>query len=342
MPQVSPTAALPTRAVSAANDLSGIYVGCMHSAHTVESDGKLQYPDEFYPTFRRYWDWIATTDHDYAIDPAKWQDIVRSADAYNDEGFVSLVGYEWTSPNWGHMSVIFKGEPPLQADGLASATDPAYDTPRKLYDFLRLGNGLATFAHPALAGCSIDFGREQDYRDDSVAPLVGMFGYGDTTHWNGTWHYVNGAEVPVLVNGATESRGWIKNALDRGYRLGFVGELDMHEKKLDPMSYRYTGVVTGRLTREDIFEALRTRHTYAVRSPSGVGKRILLRADAGNHLMGDIFNADSNILKVILRGKTDPRAFHAGKRLREWGDSGESARLRTELVGEFQREPAGW
>ena len=281
----------------------------MHSAHTLNSDGRMQYPEEFYSTFRQYWDWIATTDHDYSIDAAKWQDIVQSADARNDEGFVSLIGYEWTSSSWGHMSVIFRGDPPLKADGLASSSDPAYDTPRKLYDFLRLGNGLAAFAHPALPGCSIDFGKEPDYRDDGIAALAGIFGFNDTIHWNAMWDYANGSEAPISVNGATQGTGWIKNALERGYRLGFVGELDMHAKKLDPMSYRYTGVVANGLTREGIFEALRMRHAYAVSSPSGLGKTILLRADADDHLMGDVFNSESNTLKVILRGKTDLERF---------------------------------
>jgi hypothetical protein len=111
------------------------------------------------------------------------------------------------------------------------------------------------------------------------------------------------------MDGDVEGRGWIRNALDRGYRLGFVGELDIHEKAVDPLSYRYTGVIAGGLTRADIFEALKMRHTYAVRSPGGLGKRILIKADADGHLMGDVFDCESNVLKVTLEGKTDLQRF---------------------------------
>ncbi len=54
---------------------------------------------------------------------------------------------------------------------------------------------------------------------------------------------------------------------------------------------------------------MKRRHTYAVRSPSGLGKRILLRADVGNHLMGDIFANESNAIKVTLQGRTDLAQF---------------------------------
>ena len=306
---VFPVAAPSPRTAPAPDGLSNIYIGGMHSAHTVRSDGRLQYPDEFYSSFRRYWDWVATTDHDHGIDPANWQEIVQGADGQNDDAFVSLVGYEWSSPNWGHLSVMFKGDPPLPALGLARSADPASDTPRELFDILRRGNGLAGFAHPSLAGCPIDFGKDGDYRDDAVAPLAGIFGFRDTVHWSAMWDYGDGNWVPAAMDGDVEGRGWIRNALDRGYRLGFVGELDMHEKAVDPLSYRYTGVIAGGLTRADIFEALKMRHTYAVRSPGGLGKRILIKADADGHLMGDVFDCESNVLKVTLDGKTDLQRF---------------------------------
>lgn len=288
---------------------SNIYIGCIHSAHTDCSDGELLYPSQFYSTFKPYWDWIATTDHDIYLDDAEWQDVIENYDAYNGKDFVSLFGYEWTSSCWGHLSVVFGGNHPSKTSGRARSSDLDYNNPRKLYAYLDTAGGLAVFAHPALSGLSIDFSRESDYRNDTVACLVGIFGINNTIHWNATWDYADGSTIDVPGADNAYSGGWIKTALDCGYRLGFVGELDLHKNAIDPMSYRYTGVVADSLTTEGIFEALKGRHTYAVMSPSGLGKRILLRADAGDHLMGDIFANESNMINVTLQGKTDLAQF---------------------------------
>jgi hypothetical protein len=207
------------------------------------------------------------------------------------------------------MSVVFRGTPPHESSGLARSADPAFDTPHELYDFLSSGNGLAAFSHPALLGCSIEFNRESDNRDDGVACLAAIFGIDDSVHWNATWDYEDGTQLPIGSNSTGDGACWVKTALDRGYRLGFVGELDMHEKEIDPMSYRYTGVVADQLTRESIFDALKRRHTYAVRSPSGLENRILLRADAGKSMMGDVLHTGKRAVEVLLRGKTDLDRF---------------------------------
>jgi hypothetical protein len=290
-------------------DLSNIYIGCIHSAHTNFSDGRLLYPGEFYSLFSQFWDWIATTDHDNYLDTSKLQNMVENANAYNSKDFVSFFGYESTSSIGGHLSVVFKGDPPSKTLVQSKSSELDYDNPQKPYTFLDTADGLAVFAHPALSAFPIDFNRESDYKDDAVACLVGFFGINNTIHWNATWDYTDGRTItnPHVDNAYTGY--WIKTALDRGYRLGFVGELDLHEKAIDPMSYRYTGVVADSLTREGIFEALKGRHTYAVMSPSGLGKRILLRADAGNYLMGDIFDYDCNMINVKLQGKTDLAQF---------------------------------
>ncbi len=121
---------------------------------------------------------------------------------------------------------------------------------------------------------------------------------GGGINWDNTWGYAGGL---------------VKTALERGYRLGFVGELDLHlyrkDKEINTRKYCYTGVVADNLTREDIFEALKARHTYAVWSPFGLGKKILVKATSGNHLMGDIFTIDSDTLTVTLQGKTDLTQF---------------------------------
>jgi hypothetical protein len=303
----TPTVTEPSPIVK---DLSNIYIGCIHSAHTNLSDGRLLYPNEFYSLFSQFWDWIATTDHSCYLDTLKLKNMVENANAYNNKNFVSFFGYEWSSSTWGHLSVVFKGDQPSKIPNLVMSTDPNYDNPRKLYAFLNTTDGLAVFAHPALSGLHINFSRESDYKNNDIACLAEIFGIANTIHWNATWDYEDGKTISVPGTDNAYYGGWIKTALDHGYRFGFVAALDLHEKDIDPLSYRYTGVVAANsLTTEGIFDALKSRHTYAVMSPSGLGKRILLRADAGDHMMGDIFDYDCNMINVKLQGKTDLAQF---------------------------------
>jgi hypothetical protein len=303
-------------AVSHAPDeeLSDIYIGAVHSLHTAYSDGAASYPEGFYSMLKPIWDWAATTDHDFMLSGEEWKSIVRNARLQTDEKFVSLVGYEWTAlprgtlPSLGHMSVVFRRHDGLGDKVPASASDPLYDSPEKLYPTVRAMDGLAVFAHPNRDEARFDFNDDATYRDDSVARLVSVVNGG--IFWSRNWEYASGSGIYSRWK-ATESSdsGWPRLALDRGYRLGFVGEYDGHAEAIEPARYGYTGVVAGSLTPDGIFDGLKARNTYAVHSPHGVGKRILLKATSNGFLMGDSFRAGPNPLEIRLRGKTDLPGF---------------------------------
>jgi hypothetical protein len=86
---------------------------------------------------------------------------------------------------------------------------------------------------------------------------------------------------------------WVRDALDYGYRLGFVGSGDGHDghpglAHLQGASGGLAAVLSDTLTREGLLEGLRARRTYATN-----GARIVLGARLEAHPMGARVPADA-------------------------------------------------
>ena len=77
-----------------------------------------------------------------------------------------------------------------------------------------------------------------------------------------------------------------RDALDRGYRLGFVGSGDTHDGhpgayQRKPVLGGLAGILTEERTRAGVLAALRARRVYATNGP-----RMLLRASLAGRPMG--------------------------------------------------------
>ena len=101
----------------------------------------------------------------------------------------------------------------------------------------------------------------------------------------------------------------VQDALARGLRLGFVGGTDSHRARpgsartnlsgLDADDFLGGGltcVLAPELTREALFDALRTRRSYATTSV-----RILLDVRVNGHLMGSEIRGDGEPRTIVLR-----------------------------------------
>jgi hypothetical protein len=84
---------------------------------------------------------------------------------------------------------------------------------------------------------------------------------------------------------------FVRDALARGYRLGFIGSGDRHDGH--PGAYQPTppegglaAILAEERTREAVLAALRERRAYATNGP-----RIMLRTGLGKHRMGSIVPA---------------------------------------------------
>ena len=191
---------------------------------------------------------------------------VEKADEWTEEGkFVVIPAFEWTSELFGHRNVYYLRS---ECATLFDSTDPATDSPRKLWAAVREADDRALVIphHPCqnyFPICWEDFDPEQDR-------LVEIF-----SKWGSSEFYGN----PLQRQGVGFPGGFVMDALARGLKFGFLGGSDGHA--LWPGTRGLTAVWAKRLTREAIFDALWERRCYAT-----TGAKIRLEFTVGGYLMG--------------------------------------------------------
>ncbi|MEM6797098.1 MAG: DUF3604 domain-containing protein [Acidobacteriota bacterium] len=223
-------------------------------------------------------DVMSVTDHDHwglrFLDrsPELWQRIQDTTRGLSEPGrFLALRGFEWTSWIYGHRHVLLFDELPQP---VVSYLDPETDHPEELWRALE-GRRAITVAHHSAGGpIAIDWSIPPDSALEPVTEVVSVHGSSEGPD------SPKGIYRPVAGN-------YVRDALKRGYRLGFIGSTDGHDGH--PGLGHLAGAGVGGLaailaeeaTEEAIYEALLERRTYATS-----GERILLRAVYGGYLMG--------------------------------------------------------
>jgi hypothetical protein len=237
-------------------------------------------------------DAVSLTDHDHwgmlPLDeyPQLWAEIRAVTERFHEPGrFVTILGYEWTNWIHGHRHVLYFAQ-----DGpILPSVDERYETPRQLWDALA-GQPALTFAHHSAGG---PIATDWDFAPDPVLEPV--------------------TEV-ASVHGASEApdapqriydplRGnFVRDALDRGYRLGFIGSNDSHDGHpglahlVSPSLGGVAALLTDELTREGIRSALAERRCYASNGP-----RIILRAALDGQRMGSSVAARAEKALLYVR-----------------------------------------
>ncbi len=213
-------------------------------------------------------DAVALTDHDHwgmlFLDehPELWEGIQEVSNRFHDPGtFVSLVGYEWTSWIHGHRHVLYFGD----EGPLYSSIDPEFETPAQLWDALR-GRDALTFAHHSAGG---PIATNWDYPPDPVLEPV--------TEVSSVHGQSEAPDAPYRIYSALQGN-FVRDVLDRGVRVGFIGSADSHDghpgfaQIASPSGSGMAALLTDELTRPGILDALRQRRCYATN-----GQRIVLR-----------------------------------------------------------------
>jgi hypothetical protein len=252
--------------------------GDLHG-HTNWSDG-TGLPEDYFAYARdaAALDVIALTDHDHwgmpFLDrsPERWEAIRRDTERFHEPGrFVTVLGYEWTNWIHGHRHVLYfdgRGD-------VLSSIDPLYDTPGKLWQALR-GRDALTFAHHSAGGpVATDWSFAPDAQLEPVTEVVSVHGSSEAP------------DSPIPIH-APVAGNWVRDVLDRGYRLGLIGSGDSHDGHpgLAHLASSSGGGLAGiwceELTREGVLAALRARRVYATNGP-----RIWLQVSLGEHHMGE-------------------------------------------------------
>ena len=266
--------------------------GDLHG-HSSLSDGTGT-PDDFYRYARDVagLDVAALTDHDHwgmrplVTSPDLWDAIRSAAKRFHEPGrFVTLLGFEWTSWIHGHRHVLhFADDGPL-----VDSVDPATESPQELWAALE-GHSSLTFAHHSAGGpIPTNWDIPPDPRFEPVTEIASVHGSSEAL------------DSPGLIYDPVPGN-FVRDVLDRGYVLGFIGSGDSHDghpglSQLSSPRGGMAAILSENRSREGVLEALRARRVYATNGP-----RILLRAALGTQRMG-------STLKLAGRASVDETLF---------------------------------
>jgi hypothetical protein len=243
-------------------------------------------------------DWAGCCDHDNGTNEYSWWLEQKMTDAYSlAPAFVTMFSYERSvlSPE-GHRNVIFaqRGIRPLPrlpkvANNAPFA--PAPDT-NMLYQYLRRFNGV-TAAHQTTANGGTDWRNN----DPAVETSVEIF--------EGLRQSTERPDGPKASNASDHAggyypAGYVANALEKGYRLGFESSSDHYSTHES-----YTMLWVAEPTRRAVLEAFQKRRLYAA------SDNILADVRSGEHLMGEEFKVrQAPEIKVKLIGSAPFAEVH--------------------------------
>jgi len=216
------------------------YHGSIHN-HTAYSDGTADPETAFTAGRDRGLDFMAVTDHSYAIDDTQWEDTLNQASAFTVDGtFVALAGCEYTHGSEGHINVFNTIRRPVRTErgyGYADYTP----TLASFYDWLvQHPESVGMFNHPAWMNFN-DWG----YRADAE-PMMQLLEVG-----NGAYGYYVWTEEEY------------RKALDYGWRVGPSNNGDTHSNEWAIDNPGRTGIWATELTYDGVLEALGAMRTFA-------------------------------------------------------------------------------
>jgi hypothetical protein len=217
-----------------------------------------------------------------------WPTIKEQIAAANLDGrFVTFLGYEWHSAQYGDRSVIF----PNDEGELVHASDI-----ETLTDYARRSGALLLPHHIGYRSDLPGRGANWDAIDESVSPLLEIYSeHGGTERDRGPWPYIR------HTNGPRTSRNTWQYGLSLGIKLGAICSTDDHFGYPGAYGEGLAAVYAARKTRADIWEALQARRTYGV-----TGDRIELMFKINDAMMGSTLpETPQRHIEIDVRGWDD-------------------------------------
>jgi hypothetical protein len=242
-------------------------------------------------------DFIGVSDHTSNVwDTYHWWRNQKVADIFQiKNSFVAFYGYERSVeyPN-GHRNVFFTKRgvdifpiDPVEANG--------FEGSGRLFWYLRRNNG---FSIPHTTGRTS--GTDWRDNDPDVESLIEIYqGMRDSYEYPGSprpykLYALPDSTLPVPRASSSKKSpsfkplGFAWNALDKGYKLGFIASSDHISTHIS-----YACFIAEELTPENLLEAIRARRTYA--ATDNIILDIKHKSSEGDHLMGEIFESKTPV-----------------------------------------------
>jgi hypothetical protein len=200
-----------------------------------------------------------------------WRRTSKQTDLFHIPGrFVSLYTYErdlgW--PN-GHRNIVYLKKEYLPVPSVGSPDKFTEVKEREIEDFWKQVKDREVISIPHTSATSM--GTDWSSNNEDIERLVEIF-QGDRLSY----------EMPGAPKAAedagSKNAGFVVNALDKGYKMGFIAASDHHSTHLS-----YGAVYSESFTREGIFRGLMDRRTYAATDT------LILDVRLNGHLMGEEF-----------------------------------------------------
>ena len=251
-----------------------------HTEYTAHRDGDGSLEDMWrYAQDAADMDWLGNGDHDNGFGHQySWWITQKTMDIYhNPPWFIAPYTYE-RSCEWpnGHRNVIFtrRGIRTLPRGNMQGDEKSGTPDTKMLYAYLRHFGGICA-SHTS----ATDMGTDWRDNDPLVEPVVEIY-QGDRHNYEceGAPRGITAHDITLDATEKVHSKGFIWNALAKGYRLGF-------ESSSDHISTHssYAVPLVEKPGREAIVEAFRARRCFAATDNIG------LIVKCGDHLMGEEF-----------------------------------------------------
>ncbi len=206
--------------------------------------------------------------NDFQITPELWSFLQEQVDEFYEPGrFVTLHGYEWSgnTPAGGDHNVYYKDRSPIQRSSHAEVEDTS---------------DIETDCYPITRLYDANRGRE----DMLLIPHIGG------RHADIRWHEPSLEPVIEIASQWGRFEWFARQAIERGYKVGFSGGSDDHSARpgwSSPtlahhgVSGGLTGFIAPELTRDALWDVLKSRRLYGTSGP-----RILVDVSVDGHLVG--------------------------------------------------------
>lgn len=257
-----------------------VYWGDLH-VHSQVSDGKGEVEDVIVDAYKRGWDFVAVADHSFGRDERgprleRLKDLTQTIERLTiPRVFYPLFAGETHYLWYTHLNMYFRHNDPLKASKLLDQLDDVMSERevdweklesdeleklirtywncfnRSLYGYRET---LALFHHTMWYG-------NIGYMDDDIRliEMASIFGSSETRS------QIEESDLLKMqldrIEGDADKKMSVREALDSGYKLGFVGGSDNHEGQAG--THAITAIRPEEFTREGLWDSLYNRNCYA-------------------------------------------------------------------------------